>query len=166
MESAVIQLMSRRVSVRTAPDIYDILCTCYIITTYPAHPLFTLRFVAVNTPDGHLRSPMNGFVSVYVLDNNTRSEEMIVQTSIREIMDYDKLLSVHPDIIAVDYVSRILSDNDVYPNTDAKVGAKPWTEISFVAIGIAAAGFFFGLMSIWFLVKRQRKKSSQLKFVF
>jgi len=116
----------------------------------------------VDTPDGHLCSPMNGFVSVYVLDNNTGSEEMIVQTSIRKIMDYDKLLSVHPDIIAVDYVSRILPDNDMYLNIDAKVEANSWTKISFVAIGIAAAGFVFGLISIWLLVKRQRKKSSQL----
>ena len=133
--------MSRRVSVRIAPDIYGIICTCYIVTAYPAPPLFPLRFVAVNTPDGHLCLPMNGFVSVYVLDNNTRSEEMIVQTSLRESMDYDKLLSVHQDILAVDYLSRILSDNDVYLNIDAKVDAKPWTEISLVAIGIAAAGF-------------------------
>jgi len=129
------------------------------VSCYPADESESEPF---DTEDGHLCSPMIGFVSLYLLDNNTRNKEMLVQNSIEKIMYDDKLTSVHPDIFAVKYVSSKVFNQYTYLSIDVKANEQSWKQLSLATIAIAVAGIVLGLISIGILVKKQHNKSSQL----
>merc|ERR1712183_1064049 len=65
------------------------------VSCYPTDEVENEPFI---TRDGHICTPMIGFVSLYLLDNNTRNEETLVQNSIENIMNANRLTSAHPDI--------------------------------------------------------------------
>lgn len=129
------------------------------VSCYPADELESDRF---NTEDGHVRSPMKGSVSVYFLKENISDEELQVQRTIKKIMENGKLIHVDPDIVAVKYLSKILSKAIIPFPGDEKVETQSWIQKHVAGIGAVVAGAFVATLLIGFLVMKQKKKSSQI----